>query len=176
MITRPFSASCWSFYTGVPISAVYREAHKNRLRFVTESFVLTLLAMRSSGPYAARCCPFPALGDRRVASWLPGDSMRCSNCGSENPDGAKFCDGCAAPLPLQCPSCGALNRASAKFCIECAAALGAVPAAARSSGAAQPARPEKDIIALGAPLEPHDVPDGERKTPRCSRISRARPS
>jgi len=32
------------------------------------------------------------------------------------------------------------------------------------SGAAQPARPEKDIIALGAPLEPHDVPDGERKT------------
>ena len=90
--------------------------------------------------------------------------MRCSKCGSENPDGAKFCDGCAAPLPLQCPSCGASNRASAKFCIECAAALGAVPAAARSSGAAQPARPEKDTIALGAPLEPHDVPEGERKT------------
>ena len=36
--------------------------------------------------------------------------------------------------------------------------------AARSSGAAQPARPEKDTIALGAPFEPHDVLDGERKT------------
>jgi hypothetical protein len=90
--------------------------------------------------------------------------MRCSKCGSENPDGAKFCDGCAAPLPLQCPSCGALNRASAKFCIECAAALGAVPAAVRSTGAAQPTRPEKRTIGLGAPLGPHEVPEGERKT------------
>src|SRR6202140_3828128 len=90
--------------------------------------------------------------------------MRCSKCGSENPDGAKFCDGCAAPLPLQCPSCGASNRASAKFCIECAAALGAVSVAARSSDAAQPTQPEKHTIALGAPLEPHDVPEGERKT------------
>ena len=90
--------------------------------------------------------------------------MRCFKCGSENPDGAKFCDGCAAPLALRCPSCGTSNRAGAKFCIECAAALGAVPVAASSSGAAQPARPEKDSIALGAPTESHDVPEGERKT------------
>ena len=34
----------------------------------------------------------------------------------------------------------------------------------RSSGAAQPVRPEKDTIALGAPLEHHEVPEGERKT------------
>src|ERR1700737_2021676 len=90
--------------------------------------------------------------------------MRCSTCGSENPDGAKFCDGCATPLPLQCSSCGALNRASAKFCLECAAALGPIPVAAGSSDAAQPARLEKSTIALGAPLGSHDVPDGERKT------------
>ena len=90
--------------------------------------------------------------------------MRCSKCGSENPAGAKFCDGCAAPLPLQCPSCGASNRATAKFCVECAAALVAAPAAARFSGADQSARSEKDNIALGGPLESHDVPDGERKT------------
>ena len=88
--------------------------------------------------------------------------MRCSKCGSENFDRAKFCDRCAAPLPLKCPSCGASNRASAKFCTECAAALVAAPVAARSSGAAQPARPEKDTIALRAPV-PHDVLDGERK-------------
>src|ERR1700736_1243821 len=90
--------------------------------------------------------------------------MRCSTCGSENPDGAKFCDGCAAPLPLLCPSCGALNRASANFCIECAAALGPVPVAARPSDAAQPTQPEKRSIGLGAPLGSHDVPEGERKT------------
>ena len=90
--------------------------------------------------------------------------MRCFKCGSENPDGAKFCDRCATPLALRCPSCGTSNRAGAKFCIECAAALGAVPVAASSSGAAQPARPEKDSIALGAPTESHDVPEGERKT------------
>src|SRR6202022_1828485 len=90
--------------------------------------------------------------------------MRCSTCGSENPDGAKFCDGCATPLPLQCSSCGALNRASAKFCLECAAALGPIPVAAGSSDAAQPARLEKSTIALGAPLGSHDVPEGERKT------------
>ena len=57
-----------------------------------------------------------------LVAWLPGKAMRCSRCGSENPAGAKFCDGCAAPLPLQCPSCGASNRATAKFCVECAAA------------------------------------------------------
>ena len=90
--------------------------------------------------------------------------MRCSKCGSENPAGAKFCDGCAAPLALQCPSCGTSNRAAAKFCIECAAVLGAVPVAPSYTGAAQPARPEEHTIALGAPLEPANLPEGERKT------------
>jgi len=90
--------------------------------------------------------------------------MRCSKCGSENPAGAKFCDGCAAPLALQCPSCGTSNRAAAKFCIECAAVLGAVPVAPRSTGSTQPARPEEHTIALGAPLEPANLPEGERKT------------
>src|SRR6266852_4070959 len=110
-------------------------------------------------------CSEPARSRREAGtSDIPGDSMRCWKCGSENPDGAKFCDGCAAPLPLRCTSCGASNRASAKFCIECAAALGAVPVAAESSGAVQPARSEKGTIVLGAPLESHDVPEGERKT------------
>ena len=90
--------------------------------------------------------------------------MRCSKCGSENPAGAKFCDGCAARLALQCPSCGTSNRAAAKFCIECAAVLGAVPVAPGSTGATQPARPEEHTIALGAPLEPANLPEGERKT------------
>src|SRR5215510_8492271 len=49
--------------------------------------------------------------------------MRCLSCGSENPDGAKFCIECAAPLRKQCPSCGAENLPRAKFCGECATPL-----------------------------------------------------
>ncbi len=49
--------------------------------------------------------------------------MRCASCGSENPDGAKFCIECAAPLRKRCPSCGAENLPRAKFCGECATPL-----------------------------------------------------
>ncbi|MBI3798354.1 MAG: AAA family ATPase [Deltaproteobacteria bacterium] len=49
--------------------------------------------------------------------------MRCPNCASENREGAKFCDECAAPLPLYCSACGSENRPGAKFCNECATPL-----------------------------------------------------
>src|SRR5438128_1143650 len=51
--------------------------------------------------------------------------MRCLSCGSENPDGAKFCIECAAPLRQRCPRCGAENLPRAKFCGECATPLSA---------------------------------------------------
>ena len=50
--------------------------------------------------------------------------MVCSNCGTENEAGRKFCSECASPLALVCPNCGAENAATAKFCGECATALG----------------------------------------------------
>jgi len=49
--------------------------------------------------------------------------MRCSKCGAENPDRAKFCEGCASPFTRRCPSCDTENSLSAKFCIECAKSL-----------------------------------------------------
>src|SRR5581483_6096380 len=49
--------------------------------------------------------------------------MHCARCGSENPNGAKFCIECAAPLQKRCPSCGAENLPRAKFCGECATPL-----------------------------------------------------
>ena len=49
--------------------------------------------------------------------------MRCSKCGAENPDRAKFCEECAGPLTRRCPSCQTENSPTAKFCIECAKAL-----------------------------------------------------
>ncbi len=49
--------------------------------------------------------------------------MQCASCGSESPDGAKFCIECAAPFKKRCPSCGVENLPRAKFCSECATPL-----------------------------------------------------
>src|SRR5215469_10260009 len=49
--------------------------------------------------------------------------MRCSKCGAENPDRAKFCVECADPFMRRCPSCTAENPPTAKFCLECAKPL-----------------------------------------------------
>ena len=49
--------------------------------------------------------------------------MVCSNCGTENEAGAKFCVQCAARLALACPACGTPNLTTARFCRECATPL-----------------------------------------------------
>ncbi|MEP7359942.1 MAG: adenylate/guanylate cyclase domain-containing protein [Chloroflexota bacterium] len=62
--------------------------------------------------------------------------MICSNCGSENTPGAKFCNECGATLSAGCPNCGATNKPGAKFCNECGTTLGAGSAAATGRPAA----------------------------------------
>jgi len=52
----------------------------------------------------------------------------CSNCGTENRVGAKFCMECATPFATACPNCGAANLPGAKFCSECATPLAGAPA------------------------------------------------
>lgn len=50
----------------------------------------------------------------------------CPKCGFQNPQIAKFCSNCGAPLQatgFACPKCGAKNPAGAKFCINCGAPL-----------------------------------------------------
>ena len=85
--------------------------------------------------------------------------MRCSKCGAENRETARFCDGCGAQLQAQCPSCGTLARPGARFCDSCGAALpGSLPPTI-------PPTPEdainiRDSIENVAP----DTSDGERKT------------
>ena len=49
--------------------------------------------------------------------------MSCPSCGTDNPEGAKFCNGCGAQLVRTCPSCGTSNAPGAKFCSECGATL-----------------------------------------------------
>ncbi|MEM0314148.1 MAG: SPFH domain-containing protein [Candidatus Bathyarchaeia archaeon] len=46
----------------------------------------------------------------------------CSKCGLQNPQTAKFCSNCGAPLRTAgpaCPNCGTVNPTGAKFCINC---------------------------------------------------------
>ncbi|MEK6720683.1 MAG: adenylate/guanylate cyclase domain-containing protein [Chloroflexota bacterium] len=64
--------------------------------------------------------------------------MICSNCGTENPAGTKFCVECASRLSAVCPSCGHANVPTAKFCGECATPLGGAPAAASPPPSTRP--------------------------------------
>ena len=51
--------------------------------------------------------------------------MICSNCGTENRPGRKFCSSCGVSLAVICAACGAANDAGDRFCGDCGAALGA---------------------------------------------------
>jgi class 3 adenylate cyclase/tetratricopeptide (TPR) repeat protein len=55
--------------------------------------------------------------------------MKCSGCGHDNRDAAKFCEECAAPLGRKCAGCGAELRPVAKFCDECAFPVAGAPPA-----------------------------------------------
>ncbi len=64
--------------------------------------------------------------------------MTCSNCGSENRAGRKFCAACGAALAIGCPACGAANEPGERFCGECGSSLPAT-AVATSAGSNAPA-------------------------------------
>ncbi|MCI4355304.1 MAG: zinc-ribbon domain-containing protein, partial [Thermoplasmata archaeon] len=70
--------------------------------------------------------------------------MICSNCGTENRAGRKFCSRCAAPLVIVCARCQAPNEPGEMFCGECAAPLEA------PAGTSVEARPAPRPAALGA--------------------------
>ena len=61
--------------------------------------------------------------------------MTCTNCGTENDAGRKFCLECGQPLAATCPNCGTVNPPRAKFCGECATPLGAAAEATRRPAA-----------------------------------------
>src|SRR5262245_60837793 len=55
--------------------------------------------------------------------------MHCPRCQAENPERAKYCLACAAPLGARCAACGAELPPNARFCVECAQPVdGASPA------------------------------------------------
>jgi class 3 adenylate cyclase/tetratricopeptide (TPR) repeat protein len=55
-------------------------------------------------------------------------ALNCSNCGTENRPGAKFCIECGTPFGITCSTCGTVNPPGAKFCSEDATPLSNVAA------------------------------------------------
>ena len=53
--------------------------------------------------------------------------MKCPKCGTNNVEGAKFCEKCGesliAPNGIICPKCGHKNKPTAQHCIECGTSL-----------------------------------------------------
>jgi membrane protease subunit (stomatin/prohibitin family) len=73
---------------------------------------------------------FPGAGQAAVAGGQV--QVRCGNCGTLNPESAKFCSSCghsfaaapaAAPAGVACAKCGTQNAAGAKFCANCGQSL-----------------------------------------------------
>lgn len=70
--------------------------------------------------------------------------MQCSQCGTANAEGMKFCGECGAVLAVICPACGFTNRDARKFCGECGSGLrisADTPPLAGSSSTGVPASP-----------------------------------
>src|SRR5689334_926803 len=75
--------------------------------------------------------------------------MRCSNCGSDNPEGLKFCNQCGAAFNARCAQCGFENAPGAKFCGQCGSPLN--PSAQSGTGFPAGRQPGKAI-----PLRPSE--------------------
>src|SRR5712692_1476416 len=87
--------------------------------------------------------------------------MRCAKCGSDNPEGVKFCIECAAPFTRRCPGCGTENPPQAKFCAECATPLTGGQAAASPPGP-RDIQPAQALSPTARSVE-RAVPAGERR-------------
>ena len=50
-------------------------------------------------------------------------TVRCPQCGQENPAEARFCMRCGTSLTRRCPNCGTTNTLGAQFCLRCGTPL-----------------------------------------------------
>jgi predicted ATPase/class 3 adenylate cyclase len=78
--------------------------------------------------------------------------VTCGDCGRENPEGAKFCNGCGAALLQPCPSCGTRNASDARFCSECGTSLHEPDAAEPGPATPEPVTERRLVSVLFADL------------------------
>ena len=91
--------------------------------------------------------------------------MRCSQCGSDNPGGKKFCGDCGSPLAQHCPKCGADNPSGKRFCSDCGSSLSTSTAPwSNNSASRSPADPPHAAEILITEQASSAVVEGERKT------------
>jgi len=89
--------------------------------------------------------------------------MTCTNCGTENKPGRKFCASCGVALSVSCPVCGAANEPTDRFCGECGTPL--APGAAANERAAPVAERRlvsilfMDLVGFTAASESRDAED-----------------
>src|SRR5713101_1498008 len=86
--------------------------------------------------------------------------MLCTNCGSDNPGDAAFCEQCGRNLELLCPACKAVVSPAVRFCKKCGASLSPAHAPSEKVVAQSSA---VDIPFSAQPTITHII-DGERKT------------
>src|SRR5262245_61919408 len=87
--------------------------------------------------------------------------MRCTSCGTENPEGKKFCHQCGNSFTNRCPSCQSDNPPDAKFCGDCGMALEATEKPSAPQGRKRQGttltRKAKRSAASAKPTQPHAV-------------------
>ena len=85
---------------------------------------------------------------------------RCRFCNHDNPDGARFCNGCGSPLHLKpCPQCEAVNDTAAAQCYECGAVLEANAPTGAVTAIPAPAAADTEARHADADTEDRHVPD-----------------
>lgn len=65
--------------------------------------------------------------------------MKCSNCQTANPEGARFCMNCGTAMPISCRNCGTQLVAQAKFCYNCGQVVDAATPPSPPTSVAAPA-------------------------------------
>ena len=72
-------------------------------------------------------------------------TLRCSECGVENPAQTRFCVNCGAEQASICPRCGAPGQAGARFCGECGSPLSTLEASSEEPSETPPSPEEGDL-------------------------------
>jgi class 3 adenylate cyclase/tetratricopeptide (TPR) repeat protein len=72
----------------------------------------------------------------------------CSNCGTPNEAGRKFCAECGSGLGVACSVCGTLNPATVKFCGECGSRMADAAGPAASPAASPEPSAERRLVSV----------------------------
>jgi len=128
------------------LGAIYYELYKNGEVLTPDAVNICMIADKYSSKIGERQAELDKINEANAAKRAAKNpapvstEQECQECGSKNPEGAKFCFDCGAKLPEiidveanevedepeqpkkhYCTSCGAELKEGKKFCSECGA-------------------------------------------------------